>query len=92
MADLENGLWACNASSAVNPLSTPQTSEFVVGMVKGGAAQWGIKAGDAAKGPLVKTWEGPRPHGVSAHSRGLKPHPNFHPYNTPTITNIPITV
>jgi len=63
MADLENGLWACNASRAVNPLAAPQTSEFVLGMVKGGVAQWGIKAGDAAKGPLVKTWEGPRPSG-----------------------------
>jgi hypothetical protein len=63
MADLEDGLWACNASSAVNPLATPQTSDFVVGMVKGGSTQWGVKAGDAAKGPLVKTWEGPRPRG-----------------------------
>ncbi len=63
MADLENGLWACNESSTVNPLVVPQTSDFVVGMVKGGPTQWGVKAGDAAKGPLAKTWEGPRPQG-----------------------------
>jgi hypothetical protein len=30
---------------------------FVVGMVKGGSTQWGIKAGDAQRGPLVKTYE-----------------------------------
>ena len=33
MADLEDGLWACNASGAVNPRVQPATSDFVVGMV-----------------------------------------------------------
>jgi hypothetical protein len=91
MADLEDGLWACNESNAVNPLVVPQTSDFVVGMVKGdsssavatavsasgpghaaasgsGSGLWGIKAGDAAMGPLVKAWEGPRP----PHYRPMK--------------------
>ena len=50
MADLENGLWACNESRAINPAVTAPspTSEFTVGMVKGGSANhWAIRAGDA---------------------------------------------
>jgi hypothetical protein len=39
------------------------TSDFVVGMVKGGTDGWAIKAGDAALGPLVTTYEGKRPPG-----------------------------
>ena len=64
MADLEDGLWACNASGAVNPRVQPATSDFVVGMVKGGGGDfWGIKAGDGARGALVELWAGPRPRG-----------------------------
>ena len=63
LADLENGLWGCNETNAVNPLVLPMNSEYAVGMVKGGDTQWGLKAGDAGRGPLVKTWEGPRPPG-----------------------------
>ncbi len=66
MADLEDGLWACNASGAVNPRVQPVTSDFVVGMVKGGGGDfWGIKAGDggAGGGPLAELWAGPRPRG-----------------------------
>ena len=65
LADLEDGLWGCNATHASNPLVLPMTSDFVVGMVKGGTDVWGIKAGDATTGPLRKSWEGPRPPGYS---------------------------
>jgi hypothetical protein len=65
MADLEDGLWACGEPNAQNPNVTALTSEFVVGMVKGGSTGWGIKAGDAAVGPLATTYEGPRPPGYS---------------------------
>ena len=66
MADLEDGLWACNASAAVNPRVQPATSDFVVGMVKGGGGDfWAIKSGDggAGGGALEELWAGPRPRG-----------------------------
>ena len=63
MADLEDGLWACAEAGVVNANATAQTSDFVIGMVKGGSSSWAIKAGDAARGPLVTTFSGPRPSG-----------------------------
>ena len=63
MADLEDGLWNCATPRAINPLSQPVTAAFVVGMVKGGSASWGLKVGDAGGGALVTTWDGPRPPG-----------------------------
>ena len=66
MADLENGLWACGTPASQNPNSTALRADFVVGMVKGGSNDhWGVKQGDAATGPLVKTYEGPRPPGYN---------------------------
>ena len=59
-----SGLWACGTPDSVNPNATAQRSDFVVGMVKGDSAdRWGVKAGDAQTGPLVKTYEGARPPG-----------------------------
>lgn len=62
LADLENGLWPGNSS--VNEQNLPQTSDFVVGMVKGGSNGFGIKAGDATEsGGLKLMYEGERPNG-----------------------------
>jgi hypothetical protein len=59
-----SGLWACGTPNSVNPNTTAQRSDFVVGMVKGDSTdRWGVKAGDAQTGPLVKTYEGARPPG-----------------------------
>ena len=66
LADLEDGLWGCNASSAVNPRVQPLDAAFVVGMVKGGGGdRWAIKAGSGGEGggALGTSWEGPRPRG-----------------------------
>ena len=64
MADLEQGLWACENRSYVNPSVPSMTgAEFITGMVKGKPGLWGIKAANATHGPLVKTFEGPRPPG-----------------------------
>jgi hypothetical protein len=65
MADLEDGLWACNASRAINPGTVSMDSEFTVGMVKGGSGVWAIKAGDAQQQTLSTQWEGPRPRGYN---------------------------
>lgn len=65
MADLEDGLWACDKRHAVNPTTTPATSDFVTGVLRGGSDAWGLKVGDAAAGPLATQWEGPRPSGYS---------------------------
>jgi hypothetical protein len=64
-ADLEDGLWACATPGVANPRSTPMHADFVTGMVRGGSTSWGIKAGDAAGGPLVTQYEGPRPPGYT---------------------------
>jgi hypothetical protein len=65
MADLENGLWACEKEGAINPLATTQSAEFVTGLVKGKPGEWAIKAGNATGGPLATTFVGPRPRGYS---------------------------
>jgi len=63
MADLEDGLWACGTPRATNAATVPMRAPFVTAMVKGGADGFGLKAGDATRGPLVKQYEGPRPPG-----------------------------
>ena len=63
MADLEDGLWACGTPRATNAATVPMRAPFVTAMVKGGADGFGLKAGDATRGPLVKPYEGPRPPG-----------------------------
>ena len=55
--------WACGDPATQNPNVTAMTSDFVVGMVKGGTDVWAVKAGDAALGPLVTAYEGKRPPG-----------------------------
>ena len=79
MSDLENGLWACGTPNSVNPAVFPVKFEFAVAMVKGGTNGFALKASDATRGPLIKTYEGPRPPGyqpmkkqgaVSARGRG----------------------
>jgi hypothetical protein len=55
---IPTGLWACDKPQYINTNATAMKNvSFVVGMVKGGSTQWGIKAGDAQRGPLVKTYE-----------------------------------
>ncbi len=61
MADLEAGLWACEKPKAINPSTPSMKGEYVIGLVKGKPGLWGVKAGNATDGPLVKTFEGPRP-------------------------------
>ena len=65
MADLEDGLWACEKPRAINPLVVPMRAPFVTGMVKGQPGVWAIKAGNATGGPLVTSFEGPRPPGYA---------------------------
>jgi hypothetical protein len=65
LADLENGLWGCAEGNAINPLVVSQTAEFVTGLVKGKTGQWAIKAGNATGGPLVTSYDGPRPAGYA---------------------------
>ena len=61
MADLENGLFPGNAR--YNPNNTPQSTDFVTAMIKGGTDGFAIKAGDANHGTLTTLYEGPRPAG-----------------------------
>ncbi len=61
----EDGLWACENGTSINPLVVSQTAEFVTGLVKGEPGRWAIKAGNATGGPLVKSFEGPRPRGYA---------------------------
>ena len=63
MADLESGLWACEEEASVNPSSPTMTGKYVSGLVKGQPGLWAVKAGNATDGPLLKTFEGPRPQG-----------------------------
>ena len=63
MADLENGLWGCNATYAVNPANVPIRFPYATAMVKGGTDGFGLKGGDATAGALATLWEGPRPRG-----------------------------
>ena len=63
MSDLENGLWACGNSSAINPLSVPFPQPFVTAMVKGGENGFALKGGDATQGTLSTLYDGPRPTG-----------------------------
>lgn len=65
MADLENGLWAGSCRGGINPNVTTQRAEYVTGLVKGKPGLWAIKAGNATGGPLVKSYEGPRPAGYA---------------------------
>ena len=62
-ADLEDGLWACGTPGAANPAALPLRAAFVTAMVKGGTNGFGVKQGDATRGNLTKTYEGPRPPG-----------------------------
>jgi hypothetical protein len=59
MADIENGLWACNVTP--NSKNTPLTPEYLTAMVKGKPHTFAIKAGDAATGKLTTMWEGAYP-------------------------------
>jgi hypothetical protein len=68
MADLENGLWAGDASPYQNNQSVPETWNYVTGMVKGDKAgssassgHWTIKVGNAQSGMLGTPFDGPRP-------------------------------
>jgi hypothetical protein len=75
MADLENGLWACADTHAINPNSTSfGTFDFVMAMVKGGTDGFALKGGDATAGTLGKLntlYEGPRPPGYQPmHKQG----------------------
>ena len=63
MSDLENGLWACGTPRTVNPAVFAVNYTYVTAMVKGGDNVWALKTGDAAAGPLIKTFEGARPPG-----------------------------
>lgn len=64
MADLENGIWACGSRHTTNPAVLPMRGiPFVTAMLKGGSDGFGLKNGDATRGPLNKTYEGPRPSG-----------------------------
>jgi hypothetical protein len=78
MADLEDGLWGCNATSTINPLLTPMTSDFVVGLVKGGGGGgWqpvGAAAGGCGRGGAGGHVGGPPPAGLLSHEEaGLHP-------------------
>ena len=66
MADLESGVWACADRPGVNAGTLPMTSTFVSAMVKGFGdvapyGRWQLRGGDAAAGPLVTQFDGPRP-------------------------------
>jgi non-reducing end alpha-L-arabinofuranosidase len=64
MGDLENGLWAGNASPYEGNPSVPASYKFVTGIVKGdkaGANHWAIKVGNAQSGGLSTPFDGTRP-------------------------------
>ena len=63
MADLENGLWACEKPRTVLPSNMAIEGEFVVAMVKGDSNDhWAIKGGSAqAAGDLRTMFDGRRP-------------------------------
>lgn len=66
MADLESGIWACADRPGVNAGTVTMNSTFVSAMVKGFGdvppyGRWQLRAGDAAAGPLVTQFDGPRP-------------------------------
>lgn len=64
MADLENGLWACDKPRTVYPKNIPPTGAFVTAMVKGDSRNhWSIKAGDGQAGRLSTMFDGERPAG-----------------------------
>ena len=64
MADLENGLWACDKPRTVYSKNVPPTGAFVTAMVKGDSANhWSIKSGDAQSGRLSTMFDGERPPG-----------------------------
>ena len=61
MADLENGLFAGNVHDYEgNPSQTGV--EYLTAMVKGGSNGFGLKGGDAQKGPIKTLYDGPRPN------------------------------
>ncbi|HVU68945.1 MAG TPA: arabinofuranosidase catalytic domain-containing protein, partial [Ktedonobacteraceae bacterium] len=61
MADLENGLFS-GANVHLNSGDQTITSHYVTAMVKGGANQWAIRAGNAQSGGLTTMYNGPRPN------------------------------
>lgn len=63
MADLEDGLWACNETNAINPNDMPITATYITAMVKGGSNGFSLKGGDASQGSLTTLYDGPRPSG-----------------------------
>lgn len=73
MADLESGIWACADRPGVNPGTISMNSTFVTAMVKGFGdvppyGRWQLRAGDAAAGPLVTQFDGPRPAQASGRA------------------------
>jgi hypothetical protein len=63
MADLENGLWAGNATP-YNGNTSITGMKYVTAMIKGDATgknHWAIKAGNAQSGTLTKMYDGTRP-------------------------------
>ena len=63
MADLENGVWAGNSTTAAgNAGNTPLDADFAVAMAKGnGGAGFALKGGDAQAGGLRTLYDGARP-------------------------------
>jgi hypothetical protein len=61
-ADLEAGMYYGGGDQTiVNNNSFPLTSDFVSLHLKGRNDSFALKGGDATKGPLVTTYDGPRP-------------------------------
>jgi hypothetical protein len=61
-ADLEAGMYYGGGDQTiVNNNSFPLTSDFVSLHLKGRNDSFALKGGDATKGPLVTTFDGPRP-------------------------------
>ena len=64
MADLEDGLWAGDASPYDSNQTVSSGWKYVTGMVKGDAAgrnHWAIKTGNAQSGFLTTPFDGRRP-------------------------------
>ncbi|MFC1436620.1 arabinofuranosidase catalytic domain-containing protein [Streptacidiphilus sp. N1-3] len=61
MADLENGLFS-GVNQHLNSGDPSITSRYVTAIVKGGANQWAIRAGNAQSGGLSTYYSGVRPN------------------------------
>ena len=61
MADLENGLYS-GVNAGYNSGDQSISSRYVTAIVKGGANQWAIRAGNAQSGGLTTMYSGPRPN------------------------------